>query len=100
MHCVSLERVSRIFALAPVAESAAEAWSAQTGAVRAPESECGVFSTYCTVGTFGGVQGGMLPEGHWVGVAGAEQVGVVARMYYEFEKEMVSPSLCSLRLGD
>ena len=63
------------------------------GAVRAPESECGVFSTYCTVGTFGGVQGGSLPQGHWVGVAGMDKVTVVARMYYEFEKELVSPPL-------
>ncbi|KAF8602042.1 hypothetical protein BDV93DRAFT_557810 [Ceratobasidium sp. AG-I] len=88
-HCAPAERISRIFALSPIAESFAEAWSAQTNAVRAPESECGVFSTYCTVGTFGGVQGGSLPQGHWVGVVGADRVGVVARMYYEFEKEMM-----------
>lgn len=39
------------------------------------------------------MQGGSLPQDHWVGVVGTDRIGVVARMYYEFEKEMVSPSL-------
>ncbi|KAG8769379.1 hypothetical protein FRC12_004997, partial [Ceratobasidium sp. 428] len=57
-----IERMSRVFALFSVAESIAETWTAHTGAQRAPESQCNVFSTFCTVATFAGVQ--PLPDGH------------------------------------
>jgi hypothetical protein len=83
-----VERMSRIFALYPVAEIIADAWTAQTGVARAPESQCNVFSTFCTVATFSGVQ--PLPEGHRAGLARATQVSQLASIYHEFEKELVS----------
>lgn len=86
-QCMPLERMSRIFALYPVAEIIANEWTAHTSTARAPESQCNVFSTFCTVATFSGVQ--PLPEGHRVGPANAAHASRVARMYYDFEKEMV-----------
>ncbi|QRV95049.1 hypothetical protein RhiJN_23067 [Ceratobasidium sp. AG-Ba] len=86
VKCMPLERMSRVFALSPVAESIAENWAC-TGAQRAPESQCNVFSTYCTVATFAGVR--PLPDNHRVALAEGRHLGQLARMYYDFEKEMV-----------
>lgn len=85
------ERMSRIFAPYPVAEIIAQAWTAHTGVARAPESQCNVFSTFCTVATFSGVQ--PLPEGHRVVLANTAHASRLARMYYDFEKEMVLHSV-------
>lgn len=82
------ERMSRVFALYSVAETMADAWSIQTGISRVPESQCNVFSTFCTVATFSGVQ--PIPEGHRVGGARAPQVSQLAHIYHDFEKESVS----------
>ncbi|CAE6529058.1 unnamed protein product [Rhizoctonia solani] len=79
-------RMSRLFALYPVAETIAEAWTAYTGIPRAPESQCNVFSTFCTVATFSGVQ--PLPDGHRVVLGNSSQVSHVARLYYDFETEL------------
>ncbi|KAG8756637.1 hypothetical protein FRC11_005165 [Ceratobasidium sp. 423] len=81
-------RMSRLFALYPVAETIAEAWTVHTGVPRAPENQCNVFSTFCTVATFSGVQ--PLPDGHRVVRAGTSQTSHLARMYYDFETELVS----------
>jgi hypothetical protein len=81
-------RMSRLFALCPVAETIAHAWTAHTGIPRAPERQCNAFSTFCTVATFSGTQ--HLPEGHRVVVAGNAQIPRVARIYYDFETEQVS----------
>ncbi|KAG8707473.1 hypothetical protein FRC08_000479 [Ceratobasidium sp. 394] len=82
-----VERMSRVFALFPMAESIAETWTAHTGAQRVPESQCNVFSTFCTVATFAGAQS--LPEGHRVALAETRHTSQLARMYYDYEKEMV-----------
>ncbi|CAE6464569.1 unnamed protein product [Rhizoctonia solani] len=79
-------RMSRLFALYPVAEMIAEAWTAHTGIPRIPESQCNVFSTFCTVATFSGVQ--PLPEGHRVVLANTSQISQAARIYYDFETEL------------
>ncbi|CAE6477368.1 unnamed protein product [Rhizoctonia solani] len=79
-------RMSRLFALYPVAETIAEAWTAHTGIPRIPESQCNVFSTFCTVATFSGVQ--PLPDGHRVVLANTSQISHVARIYYDFETEL------------
>ncbi|CAE6518372.1 unnamed protein product [Rhizoctonia solani] len=79
-------RMSRLLALYPVAETIAEAWTAHTGIPRAPESQCNVFSTFCTVATFSGTR--PLPDGHRVVLAGTSQLSQVARMYYDFETEL------------
>ncbi|CAE6469898.1 unnamed protein product [Rhizoctonia solani] len=79
-------RMSRLFALYPVAETIAEAWTVHTGIPRAPESQCNVFSTFCTVATFSGVQ--PLPDGHQVVLAETSQTSHLARMYYDFETEL------------
>jgi hypothetical protein len=86
-HYMPIERMSRVFALYPVAECIADTWTAHMGALRAPENQCNVFSTYCTVATFAGVQS--LPEGHRIVLAGTHHTSQLARMYYDFEKEMV-----------
>ncbi|CAE6459875.1 unnamed protein product [Rhizoctonia solani] len=78
-------RMSRLFALYPVAEMIAEAWTAHTGVPRVPENQCNAFSTFCTVATFSGVP--HLPDGHRVTLAGAAQILRVARIYHDFETE-------------
>ncbi|GAB1526716.1 hypothetical protein RhiXN_09943 [Rhizoctonia solani] len=78
-------RMSRLFALYPVAETIAKEWTAYTGVPRAPESQCNVFSTFCTVATFSGVQ--PLPGGHRVVLASVTQISHIARIYYDFETE-------------
>ncbi|CAE6445433.1 unnamed protein product [Rhizoctonia solani] len=79
-------RMSRLFALFPVAETIADAWTAHTGVPRAAENQCVAFSTFCTVATFAGVH--PLPDGHRVVLAGTSQIPHIARMYYDFETEL------------
>ncbi|KAH7339016.1 hypothetical protein B0J17DRAFT_717446 [Rhizoctonia solani] len=79
-------RMSRLFALFPVAETIADAWTAHTGVPRAAENQCIAFSTFCTVATFSGVQ--PLPVGHRVVLAGTSQISHIAPMYYNFETEL------------
>ncbi|KAG9127085.1 hypothetical protein FRC07_000688 [Ceratobasidium sp. 392] len=84
-----IERMSRVFALFSVAECITETWTAHTGAQRAPESQCNVFSTFCTVATFAGAQ--PLPDGDRVLLAEKRHTAQLVQMYYDYEREMLIP---------